>query len=565
MGLIAPNSPPHIRPLSIDPTSRAFPRMAELAGWAAVVFAVALALLAWQVRAIRVSAAYADAVAGVRAQDEATYVNSSMRMVADRDWLTPKLMGRLFLSKPPVLQWLTALSIQLFGLGLFSVRLPSLLAGAAGVAAVFAWTAWRGSWGAAVIAALLLVSDPIWVTFSRLCYTDVLASTFAILAMLALVVDPLLDRLSSRVCFGVAAGSAVMAKSVVGVLPIVALLLYAVVLDVIHRPGIRRVVQPMLIALVIAAPWHLYQMAVHGKWFWAEMFQQQLVSVGVTESTGESGLPLLYLRRLLEMDPVLCLLTAFALAGAIRAFRQRDAIAAVTLSWTIVVVCALAAFRGRSVSYLVLLIPVLCVLAARYPLRFLDRRWPVMVAVLVGAFGIRAAVDGHSWSMPYSVTPIPTDAGMRWYYRQSRDTELIVAEPDDGFYSMTLPLKRVRYAFVGAGTGLAPYFSYLGIAVTVDQFRQLPTLAPVFSQRLASWGVFSTEPIASTIVLSSADGIRALVHARPDADFNIPDGWESMLPPEMKGSYDTWPSAHRLFLLAHGVQRRPIWPLPPHW
>lgn len=65
--------------------------------------------------------------------------------------MTPKLKGRPFILKPPLLIWLSALSIRLLGLSLFSVRLPALILGAAGVAAVFAWAAHARSMAAGML------------------------------------------------------------------------------------------------------------------------------------------------------------------------------------------------------------------------------------------------------------------------------------------------------------------------------------------------------------------------------------------------------------------------------
>src|ERR1017187_7574111 len=98
----------------------------------AAVFILSLIVLGWRIHATPIGSTFADSLAAIRAQDESMYVNSAFRMTQDGDWLNPKLMGRLFLFKAPLLQWLTAGCIHLFGLGLLSVRLPSLAAGAAG-------------------------------------------------------------------------------------------------------------------------------------------------------------------------------------------------------------------------------------------------------------------------------------------------------------------------------------------------------------------------------------------------------------------------------------------------
>jgi 4-amino-4-deoxy-L-arabinose transferase-like glycosyltransferase len=78
-------------------------------------------------------------------------VSEAIGMTKDSDWMTPKVMGRPFLLKPPLLVWLSTLSLRLLGRSLFSIRLPALLLGAAGVATVFAWVARARSMAAGVL------------------------------------------------------------------------------------------------------------------------------------------------------------------------------------------------------------------------------------------------------------------------------------------------------------------------------------------------------------------------------------------------------------------------------
>jgi len=116
-----------------------------------LVFAISFGVLAWDINRAGIAAAYNDPIAHIRAQDEAVYVSEAIGMAKDSDWMTPKVMGRPFLLKPPLLVWLSTLSLRLLGLSLFSIRLPALLLGAAGVATVFAWVARARSMAAGVL------------------------------------------------------------------------------------------------------------------------------------------------------------------------------------------------------------------------------------------------------------------------------------------------------------------------------------------------------------------------------------------------------------------------------
>src|SRR5712692_1074458 len=119
----------------------------------AAVFLLALVSLGAGVDRIRIASAFTDPTSGVRAQDESTYAHSAIQMARSGGWMTPQLLGRFYTQKPPLLMWLTALSVKSFGLSLLDMRLPALLAGAVAVALVFLWVRQARSTGAAVTGA----------------------------------------------------------------------------------------------------------------------------------------------------------------------------------------------------------------------------------------------------------------------------------------------------------------------------------------------------------------------------------------------------------------------------
>jgi 4-amino-4-deoxy-L-arabinose transferase-like glycosyltransferase len=265
---------------SVGSTERA-PSAAYVILYTVGVFMVALATLGWAIDEFGIATPYSDPIAHTRTQDEAVYVNCAIRMAKDGDWLTPKLMGRLFLFKPPLLIWRSALSIRIFGLSLFAVRLPALVLGAAGVAAAFAWAARARSLTAGVLAAGVLLCSPFWQTFSRLCYTDVPASSFAVLALVMVVFDPQLNSLRTRVGFGCLGAASVLTKSVAGARPFATLFLYSIAMPAERRTKLLRLAQVLFVAVMVSAPWHVYQALVHPLWFWAGYVQVQSVGMGL--------------------------------------------------------------------------------------------------------------------------------------------------------------------------------------------------------------------------------------------------------------------------------------------
>src|SRR5260370_313267 len=104
------------------------------------IFVAALAILGTGIEKSKVAAAFSDPINRIRAQDESIYANGSIAMALEGDWLTPKVLGRIFLFKPPLQLWLSGLSLKLFGISLLALRLPMLIAGALASVLIYLWS-----------------------------------------------------------------------------------------------------------------------------------------------------------------------------------------------------------------------------------------------------------------------------------------------------------------------------------------------------------------------------------------------------------------------------------------
>ncbi|MGC8791694.1 MAG: ArnT family glycosyltransferase [Desulfurella sp.] len=61
--------------------------------------------------------------------NEGLYANIALNMLKTSKFLVPHLDGLVYLEQPPLLYWLSALSLKLFGISEFSVRLPVIVSG----------------------------------------------------------------------------------------------------------------------------------------------------------------------------------------------------------------------------------------------------------------------------------------------------------------------------------------------------------------------------------------------------------------------------------------------------
>lgn len=528
-----------------------------------VVFLIALGALGIGIERAKVAAPISDPVAGYRSQDESLFANSAITMDADGGWLTPRFLGRLYLQKPPVQLWLSALSMKLLGISLFALRLPMLIAGALGVVLLFAWCRESTSTAAGIVASLLLVSDPLWHIFSRLCYTDLLLTMFCSLALWFVFRDPRLEHASSILGFAMATAAAIMTKNVAGAIPILTLLLYSAAMRASDRPRFRQIAAACGLAILLAAPWHVYQLLVHFRWFWADYVQTQLLAYGIHPPAQIAAeLPLLfYAKRLFLVDPVLCVLALASLPGLWMAAKRRDAAQPILIAaWLVVVLLALCSFQARGqLRWVLFLVPPLCMLAACFAPA--PKKW--LVAILCVAFAVKAGLPARTWGLPFGTyPPMPAEARLRTYSDRARPNALVLVNSDDELYSATLPLPKIHYCWIDASglvQRLAPHYVELGITVTAAQFDELQRLEPGYRERLREWGLDSGAAIATAIVAESDADVARMVNANPAMDYYLPARFRAtfagVTTHDIAGE-----SGEYFFLLA---RQRPEVPLPP--
>lgn len=475
-------------------------------------------LLGWNAWAPGIATAYVDPIAKIQAQDEALYGSVSLQMAEHGDWLTPKFLDRYELVKPPLLYWLEASWMKVIGPRVLAMRLPSILAGAATIVLVFWWLLDQGaSLAAAAAAALLLLSSHLFFVLSRIGLTDALLTFTTSLAVLTLARDPRLASRSSLWTFGLASGAAIMTKGIAGLFSLLALALVCVISR--ERPGWRTLAQAVGISAMVAAPWHLYELWRHTRWFWAQYVLDEIVgstTASPIQSTQESHVAY-YLKRLVLLDAPL-------LAGALAALARKRP--RVLLAWIVIVLAAAMKFDYRNTTYLLPILPALAVLVG---LAIPRNRAVWALALTAMLFAGKAVAHTEPWGLPFGTeAPMPQEAVLDRYAGLKRGNDLIVGDPNDQFYSACLDLPRVRYLYLDPSTQRphsALDFEYLGVTMTASDFGRLNEVRPMFEQRLRDWGLNSGASIATVILAPTMDQIDSLIRDHPDADFFLPIPW----------------------------------------
>ena len=222
--------------------------------------------------------------------DEGRYAEIPREMLEAGNFVVPRLNDLVYLEKPPLQYWLTALGFRLLGVSPFSARLVTALAAVAGVGIVYAiarrlWTPER-----AEAAALMCASMLLYVFMGQLLTLDMLLSV-ELLAAVALFCAAQACRTSDpaqsdRLALGcwAAMAAATLTKGLIGLaLPGAILVLYTLVCRDFAAWRHLALVRGAALYTLLTAPWFLLVERAHPGALWFliihEHFERYLTTV----------------------------------------------------------------------------------------------------------------------------------------------------------------------------------------------------------------------------------------------------------------------------------------------
>ncbi len=291
--------------------------------------------------------------------DDALYAQMAREMARSGDWFDNRWSGVVLFEKPPLVLWALALCGTLGDWTPLALRLPGLLAAAAGVAGLFLLARTAGAERRrALLAALLFGTSGLAMLFSRRLMMD--------LPLVVLLIFAAREALSRRAwTFGLCAGLCVLTKGPAAAPPLVAIALTAGL-------GLQSLTISIAVGLAVAAPWHLLETARHGVAFW-----QGYLGHHVAERLTSSVVPGLsrveLLGTLFDLERAL---VPLALIGLVVGYRLRTVGERVLVAWLAIVLATLLLSTTRLPQYLMLLLPPLAWLGSgAVPAGWLAHRW----------------------------------------------------------------------------------------------------------------------------------------------------------------------------------------------
>jgi 4-amino-4-deoxy-L-arabinose transferase-like glycosyltransferase len=190
---------------------------------------------------------------------DAVQAQISRNMLDSGDWVTARLDGVAYLEKSPLKYWLIAIAFKTFGVHDWAARLPVALSAVFLCWLVFRIAEWAFSIRAGLYAGLTIATSAGLFLFTRIQIPDVTITATIALAMWAFL--RALEEERHALWNGVMAaaiGTGLLLKGLIAALfPIAGAVIYLAIVR--PKDAWRRLhpVRGVLIALAIAAPWHV--------------------------------------------------------------------------------------------------------------------------------------------------------------------------------------------------------------------------------------------------------------------------------------------------------------------
>ena len=361
---------------------------------------------------------------------DSVYIEVAREMMLRHDYVTPFANGVRFFDKPPLMYWMAAGGMKLFGVHDWAARLPLALCVLLLAFAVYAlgirFFGERGGF----YSALAISTSVGTYLYTRFYIPDILLALWMTLGahLLLRAIDALTSEHRDRrrtlfCCWGFAAVMAlnVLTKGLIGaVFPLGLVLIYLAITRQLHLIKRLHLFSSSLVFLLLAAPWHI--LAAHRNppigdargWFWFYIINEhfmRFLGKRIPHDYGQVPVPLFWLLLGVWLMPWGAYLPGALLRfwrelrSRITTLRQREA-ALMLLTWSLLVL-GFFSFSSRQEYYSLPALPALALMAggilaeaeqhdsrARHAVLIASRWFLVplctLVAVICGYFAITA-------------------------------------------------------------------------------------------------------------------------------------------------------------------------------
>ncbi len=313
--------------------------------------------------------------------DEGRYAGVAYEMVRSGQWLTPTLDGLPYFHKPPLFYWLSAISMEIFGISEWAVRLASLIGAMVGAGSTYMLVRRWISPATSRWFLIVLATSPLFYGGAQYANHDMLVAGF-IGGAIAFAADALLSLEAgmpwkSRMLMAWACMAfGLMSKGLIGVvLPSGVIFFWLLsqwrlrwILKLLWWPG------PLLFAL-IASPWFVLMQLKFPEffhYFFIHQHFERFAQKGFNNVQPFWFYPVALALTCLPWFPLL--LTRFRLAAATDA--PRKAVRTLLWLWIAVIVIFFSLPNSKLLGYVLPVLPAIAALIAEGMLTLMGKwRW----------------------------------------------------------------------------------------------------------------------------------------------------------------------------------------------
>ena len=283
-------------------------------------------------------------------------------MVSSGNWLLPHLNGELYLTKPPLLYWLSSSLAFIWGVNEWTLRLPSALAAIAVLIMVYRYTLQQSGKWAALFAVQLLIANLGFSMLGRCAEIEMLLTALCVGSLLSAL--QYIQAQSSKNWISLSyflLALALMTKGPLVLLLVTLPLLIAAIYS--KNPHIKAVLlsgRGWLIFLVVGLAWYAIVSWQLGFDIWATIAKRDMLD----KMQSESAKPILSYLGWIAVD--FMLLIGLFLVGAKEFFKQQiqQPRQLVLLAATILPLIIFSLFSNKHAKYLLPIYPLIAILLA---------------------------------------------------------------------------------------------------------------------------------------------------------------------------------------------------------
>tara|TARA_A100001015_G_scaffold146759_1_gene162668 strand:+ start:2416 stop:4215 length:1800 start_codon:yes stop_codon:yes gene_type:complete len=216
------------------------------------------------------------------ASGEGRYAEIAREMLANGNWLSPGILGVPFLDKPDLYYWIAALSMKVFGVNLWAVRLPQMLFGIFGCLVAYIIGSSCFSRLVGLLSAILLLLSPLYFCASHYSNMDL---EFAILLSASLGSFMLGIRYRDNKLYlnlfmfsvYVFASFAFLTKGVLGlVFPFIIISAWISLFKRWQLIKYMKITKGFCVFLIIVLPWVLISQYINHNFLYSFLYDQQV-------------------------------------------------------------------------------------------------------------------------------------------------------------------------------------------------------------------------------------------------------------------------------------------------